>query len=369
MTLETLRSRPLTVAMVAPPWYPLPPRGYGGIELVVSLLAGGLRARGHRVILLGAEDSEDTVVGLAPAHWRSDLGKVHDQGLRDVTYAARVLRHLLGSGPVDVIHDHSGLSVVAGAQALELAPVLHTVHGPVTEPLATAIDSLGSPTSLVGISHSQLEPAPWLPWVDVVPNAVDVDALHSVTPTDKGSYLLVLARICPDKGQHLAIEVAARAGMRLVLAGKVDPGSETYFEEEIAPHLDGTWVSWQENVSGVDKTRLLSRATALLAPITWPEPFGLSMVEAMASGTPTIAFRQGAAPELIDDGSTGFVVDTVAEMVDAVSAAASLDPDRCSLVARNRFSPDVMVEDYLRVYQRVLAAAGRADQAQEYVSA
>ena len=369
MTLETLRSRPLTVAMVAPPWYPLPPHGYGGIELVVSLLAEGLRSRGHRVILIGAEDSTDPVVGLAPGEWRSDLGQVHNQGLRDVTYAARVVRHLVTHGPVDVIHDHSGLSVVAGAQALELAPVVHTVHGPVTEPLATAIESLDLPASLVGISHSQLEPAPWLPWVGVVPNAVDVDALKCAPRHDKDSYLLVLARICPDKGQHHAIEVAARTGLRLVLAGKVDPGSETYFQEQIAPHLDGNRVTWQENVGGDDKARLLTRATALLAPITWPEPFGLSMVEAMVSGTPTVAFRRGAAPELIDDSSTGFVVDTVDEMVDAVAAVANIDPARCSLVARNRFSPDVMVEDYLRVYRRVLAAAGRVDQARENVSA
>ena len=369
VTLETASSRPLTVAMVAPPWYPLPPHGYGGIELVVSLLAAGLRSRGHRVILLGAEDSEDAVVGLAPADWRSDLGKVHNQGLRDVTYAARVLRYLLSSGPVDVIHDHSGLSVVGGALALELAPVLHTVHGPVTEALATAIQSVAPATPLVGISHSQVQPAPWLPWAGVVPNAVDVDALPSLPRRDGEPDLLVLARICPDKGQHRAIEVAARAGMPLVLAGKVDPGSETYFEEQIAPHLDGRWVTWRENVCGADKGRLLNGATALLAPITWPEPFGLSMVEAMVSGTPTIAFRQGAAPELIDDGSTGFVVDTVAEMVDAVAAVGTLDPARCALVARNRFSPDVMVEDYLRVYDRVLAAAGRSEERQVYASA
>lgn len=367
--MSNMVSPPLTVAMVAPPWYPLPPHGYGGIELVVSLLARGLRGRGHRVILIGAEDSHDNVVGLAPQGWRSDLGDVHSQGLRDVTYAARVQRYLLNHGPVDVLHDHSGLSVVAGAQGLQLAPVLHTVHGPVTEALASAIQSLGRATSLVALSHSQLQPAPWLPWVGVVPNAVDVDALNCLPTDDKEPYLLVLARICPDKGQHHAIEVAARSGMRLVLAGKVDPGSEDYFEEEIAPHLDGKWVTWHRNVAGDEKARLLTRATALLAPITWPEPFGLSMVEAMVSGTPTIAFRQGAAPELIDEGRTGYVVDTLDEMVDAVAAVGDIDPARCSLTARNRFSPDVMTDDYLRVYERVLASARRPDERVAYVSA
>jgi glycosyltransferase involved in cell wall biosynthesis len=369
VSLESSSAHPLTVAMVAPPWYPLPPHGYGGIELVVSLLARGLRARGHHVLLLGAEDSHDAVVGLAPEDWRADLGNVHTQGLRDVTYAARVHRYLADNAHVDLVHDHSGLSVVAGAQALQLAPVVHTVHGPVTEALATAIQSLGVATSLVGISHSQLAPAPWLPWVGVVPNAVDVDALNFLPREDREPYLLVLARICPDKGQHHAIEVAARAGMRLVLAGKVDPGHEEYFEQEIAPHLDGRWVSWKQNVSGPEKARLITRATALLAPITWPEPFGLSMVEAMVSGTPTIAFRQGSAPELIEEGTTGYVVDTVEEMVEAVRAVDQIDPARCSLIARNRFSPDAMVSDYLKVYDRVLANAKAPARRQEYVSA
>lgn len=356
MPFDKDSARPISVALIAPPWYPVPPVGYGGIELVVSLLARGLRQRGHRVLLFGAEDSRDAVVGLAPTSWRPDLGSVHTQGLRDVTYAARVNDYLVNQGRrVDLVHDHSGLSMVAVAQALDLAPVLHTVHGPVTEALASAIQSLGTATSLVAISHSQPLPAPWLPWVGVVPNAVDVDALQFLHAGEKDRYLLVLARICPDKGQHHAIEVARRAGIRLVLAGKVDPGSEDYFTEEVAPHLGGPRVTWLENVGGAEKAALLARATALLAPITWPEPFGLSMIEAMVSGTPTIAFRQGAAPELIDHGKTGFVVETIDEMVQAVGDVGDVDPARCSLLARNRFSPDAMVEGYLRVYERVLS--------------
>lgn len=355
MSFDKYSARPLTVAMIAPPWYPVPPVGYGGIELVVSLLARGLRQRGHRVILFAAEDSRDAVVGLAPAAWRPDLGSVHTQGLRDITYAARVNDYLLNhTGDVDLVHDHAGPTMLAQAQAMDHAPTLHTVHGPVTEPLVSAIQSLGLGTSLVAISHSQLQPAPWLPWVGVVPNAVDIDALQFLPAGERDHYLLVLARICPDKGQHHAIEVARRAGIKLVLAGKVDPGSEAYFEAEVAPHVDGRSVTWVENVSGPEKTRLLAHAAALLAPITWPEPFGLSMVEAMVSGTPTIAFRQGSAPELIDEGKTGFVVDTIDEMVAAVRDVGAIDPSRCSLVARNRFSPDVMVEDYLRVYENVL---------------
>ena len=353
---EFERGPRLNLAMIAPPWYPLPPQGYGGIELVVSLLANGLRARGHNVLLFGAEDSGDDVIGLGDTAWRGDLGMVHAQGLRDVTYAARVQAHLLDvGGPLDLVHDHAGLSTLAMALSLNVAPVVHTVHGPVTEPLASAVDSLGAGTSLVAISDSQMRPAPLLPWVGMVPNAIDVRNLEYLPAAAKEPYLLVLARICPDKGQHHAIEVARRAGRPLVLAGKIDPGSEDYFDREVRPHLDGVNVSWRENVVGVDKARLLARASALLAPITWPEPFGLSMVEAMVSGTPTIAFGLGSVPELIEDGATGFVVETLQEMVEAVDRVGTIDPARCSLLARNRFSVDAMVEGYLGVYRRLMA--------------
>jgi glycosyltransferase involved in cell wall biosynthesis len=342
--------------MVAPPWYPLPPHGYGGIELVVSLLANGLRDRGHRVVLFGADDSTDEVVGLAPASWREDLGYVHNQGLRDVTYAARVLNHLTDDiDHVDLIHDHAGLSMLATAHAGHVAPVLHTVHGPVTEALATALASLTKDTALVAISDSQREPAPWLPWIATVPNAVDLDSLMFLPAADKEDYLLVLARICPDKGQHTAIEVAKRSGMRLVLAGKIDPGHEEYFRARVAPHIDGTSVRWIKNVAGAEKAELLAKARALLAPITWAEPFGLSMVEAMACGTPTIAFRLGSVPELVTHGATGFIVDTVDEMVSAVGAISTIDPARCSLMARDRFSASAMVNGYLVAYRRLLA--------------
>jgi len=338
---------------------------------VVSLLANGLRDRGHRVLLFGASDSRDTVIGLGDTAWRRDLGVVHAQGLRDVTYAARVNRYLSDeAGPVDVIHDHSGLSTVAVAQELGIAPVIHTVHGPVTEPLASAVRSLGPSVSLVSISDSQMRPAPLLPWVAVVPNAIDVRNLEFLPAADKEPYLLVLARICPDKGQHHAIEVARRAGRPLVLAGKIDPGSEAYFDREIRPHLDGVNVSWRENVGGVDKARLLARASALLAPITWPEPFGLSIVEAMASGTPAIAFNLGAIPELIEEGLTGYVVEDVDAMVDAVRRVREIDPVSCAVRARLLFSPDAMVDSYLEVYRRAMGGTSeRQDEIHSAVSA
>jgi glycosyltransferase involved in cell wall biosynthesis len=171
-------------------------------------------------------------------------------------------------------------------------------------------------------------------------------------------YLLCLARICPDKGQHLAIEVARRTGLRLILAGKVEFTSQgrDYFHRQVSPAVDGDHVIHLANVSGHEKAWLLAHATALLAPIQWEEPFGLSVVEAMASGTPAISMARGAAPELIDEGLTGFLVHDVDEMVAAVRRAGSIEPARCAALTRARFSPAVMADAYLRLYESVEAS-------------
>jgi len=351
----------LKIAVVAPPWYPLPPRGYGGIELVVSLLIRGLRERGHEVIAFGSDDSEEGVIGLAPAAWRKDLGRFETQALREVTYVASVYRALtedgLGDG-VDVIHEHSGLVGALAARTLARAPVLHTVHGPLTEGYRTAFEALGADIGLVAISHHQRSTAATLNWVGTVHNAVDIDTLQTAKPGEKRPYLVVLARVCADKGQHIAIEVAQRTGMRLVMAGKVEntPDSREYYERYIEPQLDGDRIVHIPNVAGLQKAELLARATAMLAPITWPEPFGLSMVEAIVSGTPCIAFHQGAAPELIEDGRTGFIVGNVEEMVEAVARVEDIEPARCSLLGRHRFAPEAMVAAYEELF--IAAADG-----------
>jgi glycosyltransferase involved in cell wall biosynthesis len=351
-------SERLHVVQVAPPWYPVPPCGYGGIESVVGLLAGDLRRRGHRVTLIAAEGSEPGATVRAPLEWRSALGRP-DERLRELAYAANVagtLRHL---GGVDVIHDHVGFATLFGCLQIGTAPVVHTAHGVVTRDNADVFAALGSQLRLVSISHSQQRQAPQLAWVGTVANAVAVEDLRVDHREASEPYLLCLARICPDKGQHIAVEVARRAGMRLVLAGKVDctPGSREYFERQVAPAIDGSRVIHIRNVAGVEKAQLLGRATALLAPIQWDEPFGLSVVEAMASGTPAISFARGAAPELIEEGETGFLVSDADTMVRAVRQAAEVDPAHCAAVARARFSPPAMTDGYLEIYEDALATA------------
>jgi glycosyltransferase involved in cell wall biosynthesis len=342
------------VVMVAPPWYPVPPDGYGGIELVVSLLSGALRKAGHRVTLLGADGSEPGAIALAPRAWRTDLGTPVER-MRELTYAARVAGVVARLEGVDVIHDHCGFATLVAASLTGVAPVLHTVHGDIPEPYAAFYASLAQRVGFVSISAAQRRTMPGLPWLGTALNAVDVDSLM-VTPDEKEDYLLCLARICPDKGQHVAIEVARRAGKRLVLAGKVEaiPEATDYFRRRVAPFVDGDRVVHLDNVAGVEKARLLARACALLAPLQWDEPFGLAMVEAMASGTPVVAMARGAAPELVSEGVTGFLVRDDDAMVRAVGRVVDMDSQACADATRSRFRPAVMAAVYARLYEDVI---------------
>ena len=348
----------LHVAMIAPPWYPVPPNGYGGIEIMVSLLVDELRSRGHQVTLFAAAGSEGRAVVRAPAEWNADLGQ-HAERLRELTYGARVLASLRPRGDVDVVHDHVGHGTLLGVAQLSDVPVVHTVHGALTEPERTFYAALTGTVNLVAISASQRAGADELPWIGTVHNAVPLHPVRESDGEGTSPYLVCLARICADKGQHTAIEVARRTGLRLVLAGKVEntEASREYYETQVLPWIDGDRVVYLPNVVGDDKTRLLGGATALLAPITWDEPFGLSVVEAMAGGTPAISFPRGAAGEVIEDGLTGFLVRDADEMVAAVARVDEIDPALCAAVTRRRFSPEAMADGYLRMYERAESPA------------
>lgn len=341
------------IAVIAPPWYPVPPSGYGGIELVVDLLVRELRRRNLDVTLFAPEGSGHDAIELAPAEWSADLGRPRHIA-REVTYLSRVVSRLRRRG-ADIVHDHSGGMSGLVAGLLDL-PAIHTVHGHLDESQRTMYAEVGRRLGLVAISNAQRASAPDLNWVGTVHNSVDIDALQTGDVGDKEGYLLVLARISPQKGQHIALEVARRTGRRIVFAGKVgaDVGDRAYFEEVLAPFIDDDQVVYLHNVAGVEKARLLARADALLAPLQWAEPFGLAMAEAMASGTPTIAFSRGAAPELIDHGVTGLLCDDADGMVDSIGLLADIDVRRCAQIARKRFSPATMADGYLAQYTAAL---------------
>lgn len=347
----------LRIAIVAPPWYPLPPRGYGGTELVVHLLHTELRRLGHEVTVFGADGSGPGVTALADASWSRDLGYAYETA-RLGTYLARVFDQIAGRR-FDVLHDHSGFAGTLLALHSGVAPVVvHTIHGELLDPFCAFYHEIQDRVRLCGISESQAATAPGIRLAAVVPNAVEIPSTPPARARER--YLIEVARITPDKGQHLAIEVARRAGRKLILAGKVERTGEgeRYFEDQIEPHL-GRTVEYYPNVAGAEKARLISRAAAGIFPLQWPEPFGLAMVECMVVGTPVLALRSGSTPELIDHGVTGFLAEDVDELVAAATHLDQIDPIRCAEVARERFSPRRMAERYLEVYRQG-AVAGEA---------
>jgi glycosyltransferase involved in cell wall biosynthesis len=342
----------LRVAVLSPPWFPVPPRGYGGIEWVVALLANGLVDAGHAVTLFASGDSRTRarlsyVFEEAPSEW---IGQSYWE-----------LKHLLGgigrADEFDVIHDHTGmLGLLAGA--LVETPLVHTVHGPLDgDPGEMYEQILGVNTrgKLISLSMNQRRPRPEFPWLANVPNALDL----SVYPCKPhlGEYLLFLGRMSWEKGCHRAVAVAREAGLPLKIAGKKrEQLEQEYFDQFVAPHL-GHGIEYLGEVNHGEKVELLQDARATLFPIEWEEPFGLVMIESMACGTPVIATRWGAVPEVVDHGRSGIIVDTYRDMPGALDAADALEPLECRRYAEERFAPARMVADYVEAYRAAVAAA------------
>jgi glycosyltransferase involved in cell wall biosynthesis len=339
------------VALVSTPFVPVPPRGYGGTELVVAELALALRKRGVEVVVYATGDSR-----LHGTEMRSYFPEAHWPPDRDVdaTHAAWCLRDIARDARgFDVVHLHS-------LAAIELArlcpyPVLATLHHH-RDPTLSPIYAANPQVKLVAISASQA-------YRELVPVSAVVH--HGLSPDrfpflpDQG-YLLYLGRYSREKGPHLAIEIAARAELPLLMAG--EPHELDYFEEELSPMMRRHGVIDVGAVGGPRKTTLLAHARALLFPIQWDEPFGLVMIEAQLSGVPVLALRRGSVPEVIEDGITGLVADDPAELISGARIIERLfDRARIRQLAQRRWSADRMAGDYLRLYQEAAAAGTRED--------
>ena len=350
----------LRVAIVAPPWFDVPPDGYGGIEQMCGELANGLVARGHDVTLIAAgEDRTDATFARTFKETPPGLGGPEGAGM-ELLHTARA-ESQLQELDVDVVHDHT----FAGPMLATCrdVPTVVTAHGPIPEETAALYRELDN-ISLVAISNSQRSQWPSLPWVATVYNGVEVDSYPF--SEDKDGSFLFLGRMHPDKGVHLAIDVARAAGKKLVIAAKCsEPTEQRYFEAEVEPRL-GPDVDYLGLADAERKRDLLQRSSALLFPIQWEEPFGLVMVEAMACGTPVIALRRGSVPEVVAEGVTGFVCDDLDEMVAASARVHELEPRACRKHARAWFDDDVMVQRYEAVYRSVVAGrTGRSDDVSE----
>ncbi len=339
----------MRIAIVSPPWFPVPPTGYGGIEWIVWLLAEGLTDQGHDVTLFASGDSRTS----------AKLAAVYDKAPSDqIGRTLPDLRHVLfaleRAGEFDVINDHTGPLGAALGELVE-TPVVHTVHGPLGgEPGAVyeSISHVAPSVGLISLSLNQRKPKPDLNWVANVPNALDLG--HYPCNPHRGEYLLFLGRMNHEKGAHRAIAVAMELGLPLKLAGKVREDREReYFEEFVEPHL-GNGIEYLGEVNHGKKVELLQNARATLFPIEWDEPFGLVMIESMACGTPVIATRHGAVPEVIGDGRAGVIVDNWREIPAALERADAIDPVECRRYAEEHFAPERMVADYLRAYESVV---------------
>jgi glycosyltransferase involved in cell wall biosynthesis len=342
----------MRIAMLAPPWIPVPAPAYGGIEEVVRLLSEGLSARGHDVTLFAPPGSASS----AAVH--EVLEDQHPDEIEkaryEVDHVARAFAAIEAADErYDVIHDHVGHVALAMADRVAV-PVVHTLHGPFDEQSTRFYAAHGRKASIVAISQAQLDAGP--PEVSggaVVPNPIDT--AEWPFDAEKDDFLLWIGRMSPDKGAHRAIAAARAAGVPLVLAGPVQPGQQEYFRAEVEPQLGTDGIEYVGEAGAERKRDLYRRARALLMPIRWPEPFGLVMVESLACGTPVIAFAEGSVPEIVRDGETGFVVDDERAMAAAIDRLGEIDPADCRSDCEQRFGVPAVVARYEEVYA---AAAG-----------
>ncbi|MFC7246838.1 glycosyltransferase family 4 protein [Catellatospora aurea] len=368
-TLPANGTAPLKIAMVAPPYFDVPPPAYGGIEAVLADLSNALVDLGHQVTMIGAGRD-----GTRARFWqvwdRAVPERLGEPG-PEIIYATltrRVVENLAAAGEVDVVHDHTfaGPLNAPAYDAMGL-PTVATVHGPVDSELRGYYQTLDRDLSLVGISRRQRSLAPELNWIGVVHNGL--------CPADwpfqreKKDYALFLGRFSPDKGAHTAVHAAHAAGLPLILAGKcAEPAEQKYYAEQVEPLLGPN-----DQMIGIAdaalKRELLANARCLLFPIQWEEPFGMVMIEAMICGTPVVALRRGAVPEVVEHGVSGLLCDDPAELPAALRAVSELDPAECREQVVRRFSDERMAVGYVQAYRAALAErrrprlAGRAGRA------
>ncbi len=341
----------MRIAQIAPLWERVPPPAYGGIELVVSLLTDELVRRGHEVTLFASGDSI-TLANLESVHPRALRldPSVKEFGIYEMLQMSRVYEQ---ASEFDIIHSHMGCAALPYVNLVK-TPTVHTLHGIFT-PDNEKMFTYAKKQPYVSISNTQREPRLGLNCVATVYNGIDVDSYKFYPQPDEPPYLAFLGRISPEKGTHQAIEIAKQVGLPLKMAGKVDVVDVEYYESEIKPHIDGEQIQYWGEANHAEKNELMGRAIATLFPITWREPFGLVMIESMASGTPVIAMKLGSTSEVIADGKTGFLCNSIAECVSAVRRVEEINRNDCRKHVVNRFSVQKMTDGYEAVYQQILA--------------
>jgi len=347
----------MKIAMVLPPWFKVPPEGYGGIEVIVNLLADGLVDKGHKVTLctVSSSSSKAQIFGVYDEEMKSYLDAPPSSFLNTALTHTLASYTEISKGDYNIIHDHTWKEGLICAAFIDM-PVIHTIHSPMNE---ENIKFYGlfkhyPRVYFVTISNYQQNCLPGLNYVGTVYNSIDLPRYPY--SEEKEDFFFYMGRFNEEKAPHLACEVAKKLGKKLVLAGKVHEAAErNYFKQFVEPHLSnnisfvGELGHWSE-----EKMRLFSRARGYLYPIQWDEPFGITMAEAMACGTPVVTFERGAAPEVIAHGITGFVAATMEEFIHSVEHIDEISPRACRERVEHMFSTGAMVDNYERVYMKAL---------------
>lgn len=339
----------MKIAQIAPIIERVPPKKYGGTERVVYALTEGLVKRGHEVTLFASGDSITS----------AKLSAIYPRALREAKfkdlYGTNILSMLnIGTAyarqeEFDIIHDHSGTLSLATAN-IATTPVVMTYHGPLTPESRRIFQNLNKPY-LATISDSQIVPVPSINYIGTVYNGLNMK--HYPYSTKDNGYLLFVGRISMEKGVHHAIEVALYLNLPLIIAAKLDSVDIPYFNEYVGPQLSDQ-IQWIGEVDEVERNKLMSKALCFLHPATWKEPFGLTLIEAMACGCPVVGFNLGSVSEIVLNGKTGYVVKDIDEMIDAVAHISKINRKYCRDYVLKNFSAEKMTEDYEKIYQKVL---------------
>ena len=343
----------MRIAQFAPLWETVPPKKYGGTELVVYILCEELSRRGHEVTLFASGDSKTS------AKLEAIIDKpMRESGYLNVScYESMAMAKLIEmKDNFDIVHNHLGPSFIPFSGLLGI-PVVNTIHGAFInqEDISFCMKYKDSP--FISISDSQREGAPELNYISTVYNGIQIDKYTYQDKTDSNDqYIAFLGRLSEEKGVHLAIQLAKETGHKLIIAGKIDVADRKYYEKDVKHLIDNKQIIYIGELAHNDKVKLLKNAFMTVHPVTWPEPFGLVMAESMACGTPVLALNQGSIPEVIKNKVSGYVENNIKSLIKRVKDVEKIDRKACRKHVEDNFSAERMTEGYLSVFRKIISS-------------